>query len=86
MFSYQHLYIFFFFPVRATCPTHLIFLDMITLKVFDTWYQSWSPPFELSSLFEVVTLHPYNRMPQAYILFRHLSPSHCVGRYSVLSA
>jgi hypothetical protein len=29
-------------PVRATCPTHPIFLDLITRTIVDEEYSSWS--------------------------------------------
>ena len=36
------------FPIRATCPAHLIFLDFITRTVLGEQYRSLSPPLKVA--------------------------------------
>jgi len=42
--STKHFYVFRFSPMRATYPTHLMFLQLIVLATADEKYQSHDTP------------------------------------------
>jgi hypothetical protein len=41
-FATKNLTAFLFYPIRATCPAHLIHLDLVTRIMFDSGCKSWS--------------------------------------------
>ena len=64
------------FPIRATCPAHLIKLDLIPWTIFDEEFVSLNPSlcsflhFDVNSslLGPNILLTPYSQTPSAYVL------------------
>jgi hypothetical protein len=62
-------------PIRATCPSYLIFLDCITQTVFGEVYRSSSsslhtlspPPLPHLSWAQIFSSAPYSQTPSAYV-------------------
>jgi hypothetical protein len=45
VFSTKVLYAVLICPIRTTCPTHLILLNLITLTIFGEGHKLWNSPF-----------------------------------------
>ena len=76
-FRAKTLYTLFLFPIRATCPTHLIRFDFITRRILGEEYRSLSSslcsflqsPVNLVSLrYKHSTQHPFLKHPQPTFL------------------